>query len=262
MKSDVIIQARLQSTRLPNKVLMEVGDTTLLGQVIRKAQAIAGVDEVCVAMPELPGHQELENEATRHGAWVYKGSESDVLARYYGAAKELKSDVITRVTADCPFLNPKLTAAMIALQAHTGADYVTNNMPLTWPHGTETETFTFKALEKCQSQAITPFQREHVTVLLREREDVQRVNLMSDNHDLIEHRWTVDYPEDLDFARKIYNALGDDGDFSYQEVISYLKNNAEIMKINAHHGHYEADEPWVQSYRIVNWSNYFFEQSN
>ncbi|PCI42446.1 MAG: spore coat polysaccharide biosynthesis protein F [Rhodospirillaceae bacterium] len=260
MKRDVIIQARLGSVRLPKKVLFPLEGQTILAHVIKRALRIPGVNDVCVAIPDDPAQQPIADEAERAGAVVFKGSEDDVLGRYYFAAKELKSDVVTRITADCPLFDPTTSGAIIALLDHTGADYACNNMPLTWPHGTETETFTFEALKTCQDRAQTAFEREHVTVLMRYDEDVHRVNLLSDTPSWINLRWTLDYPEDYTFLKEVFQLAGPNGPASLEETTALLAKHPEITAINAHHGHYEAEEPEVTGYRVVATAPFQFEQ--
>jgi len=261
MKRDVIIQARLGSTRLPEKVLFPLGGQTILAHVVNRAKRIPGVDQVCVAIPDDPSQQAIATEAERAGAVVFKGDEDDVLGRYYYAAKALGSDVVTRATADCPLLDPIISGGIMALMEHTGADYACNNMPLTWPHGTETESFPFKMLERCQQRAETKFEREHVTVLMRYEEDVRRVNLLSDNPSWINLRWTLDYAEDYTFFEKLFEVTGPQGPASLQEATAVLAAHPEIVAINAHHGHYEADEPEVEGYRLTGTAPFQFSSA-
>jgi len=134
-KTACIIQARLGSTRLPGKVLETLGDAPVLEHVLRRCQAIEGVDEVVCATVEGADGDAVATLADNLDIAVYRGSESDVLARYHGAAHAVGADVVMRVTSDCPLIDPEVCAAVLKLREEADADYAANNMPPSWPHG-------------------------------------------------------------------------------------------------------------------------------
>jgi spore coat polysaccharide biosynthesis protein SpsF len=255
----VIIQARLNSTRLTGKVLMPLGDTTVLGQVIRRAKAIPGITHVCIAVPDSSADDPVAADAERCGALVYRGPEEDVLCRYHDAAASLKADTVMRITSDCPIFDPALSGAVLQLLLESGVEYASNNMPASWPHGTETEVFTMSLLGACQRRAETQFEREHVTVLMRYRDDVSRINLLGDQPEQRSLRWTVDHPLDYEFMRRLFDFTGPQGPRDMNETLQILARQPELSAINAHFGHYDAEEPAVVSRRIRNWSPLSFQ---
>ena len=207
MTAAVIVQARMNSTRLPGKVLMQVGGTTVLDHVLRRCLAIAGADIVCCAIPESADSDPVADEARRIGVEVFRGSERDVLDRYWRAARALKADVVVRVTSDCPLLDPAVAAEVLALHAREGADYACNNMPPTWPHGLDCEALTFAWLERAAREATAPYDREHVTPYVREHPDSRKANLPCPVAGVAKHRWTLDTPADLEFLRALFPRL-------------------------------------------------------
>lgn len=203
----VVVQTRMGSTRLPGKVLMRVGETTVLDHVLRRCLAIAGVDAVCCAIPASAANDPVAAEASRVGVEVFRGSESDVLDRYFHAARALQADVVMRVTSDCPLLDPAIAAEVLALRAREHADYACNNRPPTWPHGLDCEALTFAWLERAAREATKPYDREHVTPYVREHPESRKVNLPCPVAGVAKHRWTLDTPADLEFLRALFPRL-------------------------------------------------------
>lgn len=203
----VIVQARMGSTRLPGKVLMQVGGTTVLDHVLTRCQAIAGTDVVCCAIPDSADSDPVADEARRIGVEISRGSEHDVLDRYWRAARALKADVVMRVTSDCPLLDPAVAAEVLALCAREGADYACNNMPPTWPHGLDCEALTFAWLERAARAATAPYDREHVTPYVRNHPEALKANLPCPAGGVAKHRWTLDTPADLEFMQELFPCL-------------------------------------------------------
>lgn len=198
-----IVQARIGSTRLPGKVLVPLGNAPVLHHVLRRCQLIDGVDEVVCATVEGQDGDAVAGLAKELGVTVFRGSETDVLARYRGAAREVGADIVMRVTSDCPLIDPEICAALLRLRAEQHADYAANNMPPSWPHGLDCEVFTIAALEAAAERATDPADREHVSPWIRRNPAYQRVNLTGSNGEFAAQRWTLDYPEDLVFLRAI-----------------------------------------------------------
>ncbi|MEK7245342.1 MAG: glycosyltransferase family protein, partial [Pseudomonadota bacterium] len=188
----VIVQARMGSTRLRGKVLMEVGGTTVLDHVLRRCQAIAGADVVCCAIPESNDSDPVADEARRIGVEVFRGSESDVLDRYWRAARALKADVVMRVTSDCPLLDPAVAAEVLALRSRESADYACNFDKPTWPLGLDCEALTFAWLERAAREATKSYDREHVTPYVREHPESRKANFPCPVAGVAKHRWTLD----------------------------------------------------------------------
>jgi spore coat polysaccharide biosynthesis protein SpsF (cytidylyltransferase family) len=206
-RSVCIVQARTASTRLPGKVLLELGGRTVLSHVLERCRATPGIDAVCCATSEGADCDPVAAEAEQCGAEVLRGSEADVLDRYYGAAKTLRADFVLRVTSDCPLIDPELCGWVLAEVTSGRADFATNNTPPTWPHGLDCEAFSFALLERAAAEATAPEEREHVGPFMREAADVRRANVAAEGEDMSHHRWTLDTPEDYAFLEALFVRL-------------------------------------------------------
>ena len=223
----------MKSTRLPGKVMMNLGGRTVLSHVIERCLSIKNADVVCCAIPDNDDCNQIAGEAMRCGATVFRGSENDVLDRYFQAAISLGADVILRITSDCPMIDPALAARVIDLRADTGADFATNNRPPSWPHGLDCEAFTFGWLERAWKESVEPIDREHVSPYMRRHPDVHFVNLKGPGGTLVDHRWTVDYPEDLDFARALFAELPPSPSIpGMAEMLAVLQDRPDISRLN------------------------------
>ncbi|MFQ5972262.1 MAG: cytidylyltransferase domain-containing protein [Alphaproteobacteria bacterium] len=235
MTTTVIVQARMTSTRLPGKVLKDLGGATVLSHVLRRCQAVPGVDVVCCATTEGPETDPVVAEARRCGAEVFRGSEHDVLDRYRRAAEALDADVVVRVTSDCPFIDPGICGRVIHLREMAGADYASNNLTRSWPLGLDCEAFTRAALVRAAAEAREPDEREHVTPWLRRHDGLCRVNLYRAEGSLASLRWTLDYPDDYAFLQALMRHLPAPPAIpAFEEVLAVLERHPEIATINAH----------------------------
>ena len=229
-----IVQARIGSSRLPGKVLMPLGGKTVLHHVLTRCAHIPGVSEVCCAIPDSAENESIAREADRAGAVVFRGKENDVLDRYYRAAEAMHADVVLRVTSDCPLIDPKICGAVLNLFYKRKADYATNNMPPSWPHGLDCEVFSFKSLHDAASLAKNSDEREHVTPWIRNNVDLNRVNFPSHVDGLANYRWTLDYVEDMMFFRAVFDSLQADKNECHDmdDILRVLRNRPEIAEIN------------------------------
>ena len=228
-----ITQARLGSTRLPGKALMDIEGKTMLERVVERIQLAKHVDEVVVATTDNKRDDKVAEKAGEIGAGIFRGSEGDVLDRYYQAAKKFNADIVVRVTSDCPLADHKVIDEMV-LQFESESpplDYLSNNIPPSFPHGIDVEVFSFSALEKCWKEAKEPHQREHVTPFIREHPEVFKSKNFSAPENNSGYRFTVDFPEDLEFVREVYKRIGGDV-FGYEQVLELLKEHPEISSIN------------------------------
>lgn len=230
----VIVQARFGSTRLPGKVLKSLAGHSVLEHVLHRCQAITGVDTVCCAIPNTSESDEVALCAQRCGVQVFRGSEHDVLDRYYQAARWLNADVVMRVTSDCPLIDPSVCNAVLQLRTEHDTDYACNNMPRTFPHGLDCEAFTFVALEQAAKEATDPFSREHVTPWLRTHHMVSRCNLIREGLGA-SPRLTIDYPEDFEFFTALFAKLPAWPAIpSTTEILEILAQHPEITMLNNH----------------------------
>jgi spore coat polysaccharide biosynthesis protein SpsF len=229
----VIVQARMGSSRLPGKVTQELAGRTVLHHVLNRCRAIPGADVVLCAVPDEAASAPLVAVAAECSAQVFRGSESDVLGRYLGAARAARADIIMRVTSDCPLIDPQICGKVLALRASESADYASNNQPVSFPHGLDCEAFTAAALAHAAASTQEPYDREHVTPWLRRAPHLRRANLASGESSLTVHRWTLDYPEDLAFFRAVFAALPKQSPGHMRDVLAVLSADPRIAEINA-----------------------------
>lgn len=231
----VIIQARVGSSRLPGKVMMDLNGAPVLAHVLARARAIPGVDQVCCAIPKSAENDTLAALAGALGAVVARGSETDVLGRYLEAARLCEARTIMRITSDCPVLDPAISGRVLAA-FHAGAfDYASNLEPRSWPKGLDTEVFSREALERAAAETADPYDREHVTPYLRRAEGMKRASAVREGASAADWRWTLDHPEDLAFLRALLaHAAPLPYLAGFDELSRVHKAHPELARINGH----------------------------
>ena len=172
-------------------------------------------------------------ECARLGVGCFRGSEPDVLARYFGAAQARGAEIIVRVTSDCPFFDGALLDEMLArFHATPGLDYLSNVQERRFPRGLDAEVFTFAALARAHREATQPHEREHVTPYFYQHPERFRLHSFVGTEDWSAHRWTLDTPVDWQFVEAVYAALG--ANFTTADVLNLLKARPELARLNAH----------------------------
>lgn len=234
MSTVCIIQARVGSTRLPAKALADIGGMSMLARVVRRVRRARSVGLVAVATTTEPADAAIVEECARLGAPVTRGSQDDVLDRYYQAARAHAADAVVRVTSDCPLIDPGVIDEVVGAFLAERPDYASNVAARRYPRGLDVEVFSFAALERAWREAGEPYQRAHVTPYLYQRPDLFRALSVPGAADHGGHRWTVDTPEDLAFARAVYARFNDDDGFGWREVLALVEREPEIAAINAH----------------------------
>ena len=220
MKIVAIVQARMGSTRFPNKVLQPLSyGEEMISLLFKRLSRSALINEIVLATSISSNNDPLVKYVLDLGYKVYRGSESDVLSRYWDAAESSIGDVFVRITGDCPLIDPTLVDSVIRKFLETGCDYASNIAPATFPDGLDAEVFSLEALHTAQTNAKTLFQREHVTPYLREPGLFRTENILN-NIDYSDERWTVDEPEDLVVINKIVDNFYPDLHFSWEQVIN------------------------------------------
>jgi glutamate-1-semialdehyde 2,1-aminomutase/spore coat polysaccharide biosynthesis protein SpsF len=225
-----IIQARMGSSRFPGKTMAEIEGRPMLGRVVDRVRLSRLVDKVVVATSDQSADDAIAAFCENEKVPCFRGSEQDVLDRFYQAAKASPADALVRITADCPLIDPDVIDAVASRFTHGSFDYVSNTLRYTYPDGLDTEVFTFSALEKAWREARKPAEREHVTPYLRTGK-FRTANVESTNPvPTGEHRWTVDHPADLEFVRAIYGELNN-GNCRLEPILALLKAKPELRKI-------------------------------
>jgi spore coat polysaccharide biosynthesis protein SpsF len=273
LKTVAIIQARMASSRLPGKVLLDIAGRPMLAWVVERARQAKAVDQVVVATTRDPSDDAVEEFCRERGYPTLRGSSQDVLDRIYQAAHTFDARVITRLTADCPLVDPGLIDATVRAVKVDGYDFAANRLPPPWkrtyPIGLDVEVCTFQALERAWKEAGQPHQREHVMPYLYENEPAvdslthKVINLGVDPANrrgfkvlLLNHdpnygalRWTVDTLEDLELLRQILPRLGGRDDYSWYDVLALFEREPELARINAgvvHKGFRDVDQRGVK----------------
>ena len=232
-----IIQARMSSNRLPGKVLKDICGYPMLHWVVSRAAEAKLVDELIIATTKDNSDDPIVEWCSEHDIKYFRGDAFDVLNRYYQTAKYYQAEVIVRLTADCPLIDPVLMDEVIAVFFNKGVDFAANRLPppykRTYPIGLDIEVASYSALERAWSQARLPFEREHVMPYLYSVKDRFLTFILDAEKNYGDRRWTVDVPEDLEFIRALLNILKCRINFSWREVLQTLEENPELENINA-----------------------------
>lgn len=233
MKTVAIIQARMSSTRLPNKVMLPIEGVPMIELLLSRLAKSKQLDQVLVATSEDSKNQPLVDHVRGLGVAVMQGSEDDVLDRYYQAAKAHNADIVVRITGDCPLVDPTLVDAAIVAFKQGQVDYLSNSNPYTYPDGLDVEVFSFKAMEQAWKETGKAFDREHVTPYLRESGKFTTRNLLNDQDNSAE-RWTLDEPADFEVIENVYKHFWPRTDFGWQEVMALRETQPNLFAANQH----------------------------
>ncbi len=228
VKTVLITQARTGSTRLPGKVLMEINQTALLKIHLDRLKKSKYVDKIIVATTKCDEDNIIEKLVTEWGYEVYRGSENDVLDRFYQAVKGINPLWVVRVTSDCPLIDPLLVDDVVACAQNNNIDYCSNTLVENFPDGQDVEVFKFTALEYVWKNAVKNSDREHVTPLIRELSNYNGNNLFSainfDNKgDYSQIRMTVDEKSDFELIKIVIEKQGVDK--SWEEYVEFIVSN-------------------------------------
>lgn len=241
-----IIQARMGSSRLPGKVMLDISGKPMLQWVTERVGQAALVNEVMIATTRDGADDAIADFGNRHDISVFRGSTFDVLDRYYQAALLAKADVIVRVTADCPLIDPQEIDILIQEFMVRKVDFAANRLPPPWhrtfPIGLDVEIVSFSALERAWIEADAPYLREHVMPYFYEVENRFSMYYHNTHPDYGELRWTVDTPEDLDVIRLIFENLPDKEHFTWRDVLALVQSHPELGAINADIKHKQYDD--------------------
>lgn len=239
MKIVAIVQARVGSTRLPAKVLLDLGGATALERCLRRVQRFEGLAEVVVATTDLPEDDLIVAAARRLGFPSFRGSSDDVLSRYVGAARSAGADAIVRCTSDCPLLDPAISSTVVRTltEAKGAVDYAANNLDRRLPRGLDTEIVSRDALERAHREATSPSEREHVTLHVYRRPERFRLRSVvpTPTADRSAMRWTLDTLADYRFLAAVFDELGGGAvDAGMGDVLAVLERRPELLSLNAH----------------------------
>lgn len=234
-----IIQARLSSTRLPDKILLELlPHKTVLKSMIERVEQSKLIDKVIVATTNNPNDKKLVQYVADLGVNYFVGSEDDVLDRYYQAAKQVcgPDDIIVRLTSDCPLADPAVIDEVVQDYLDNKFDFVSNSLdPYSYPDGLDVEVFSFAKLQQVWRDATLPSHREHVTFYFWQNPQLFKIKYHKNLRDLSHYRLTLDYPQDYELIKAVYRhfTAQNKPDFSFYDVIDFLDAHPEVKAINA-----------------------------
>ena len=249
-----IIQGRMSSSRLPGKILADIAGQPMLTRVYTRTSRAQTLDEVIFATTTDASDDPVAEYCDFSGIPLTRGSQFDVLDRYYQTALQAKADVVVRITADCPVIDPELIDNVVkaVISDQSSVDLAANRLPPPWtrtyPIGLDVEACTFKALKKAWKEAKESQHREHAMPYFYEGVQLTTVNrqlqtgtsprgfniaLLHHTTDFGDYRWTVDTPEDLEFMRQVYSRFDGRDDFTWKEVLDLVHDEPKLMEINA-----------------------------
>ncbi len=240
MKTIAIVQARLGSTRLPNKVLLPLAGRPAILQMMDRVSRAETIDEVWLATGDDAGNDPLAEIATQAEQLVFRGSESDVLDRFAQLAVQAEATYVVRLTGDCPLHDPEVIDEVVSLfQLQSKCFYGSNIFPATYPDGLDTEIFTTEALLEVAANSTNQMEREHVTLGIHRQyheADVPEVVNVEAPADFSHLRWTLDTPEDGQFISEIFGELyPQNPHFSWHDVLALLTRRPELLYVNSAH---------------------------
>lgn len=237
MQTLIVVQARMASTRLPGKVMLQVLGVSLLEHLIKRLRRVRLADGICVACTKNQIDQPIVDLSQKLGVSVYRGSEQDVLARYFEAASTHQAEHVIRVTSDCPLIDPKELDRLLSFYlSHTEKfDYVSSGMIRSYPRGMEAEVFSFSVLKNAHEEARQRFEREHVTPFIYTHPETFRLENFAFGQDQSHYRLTVDTADDFELVSKIITALyPSNPEFTIHDVLALLSEHSDWATINSH----------------------------
>jgi len=238
VKVGAIVQARFSSTRLPGKVLKEVpagSGITVLEHVTRRLKKSKRLDEIIVATVNKKDRDEIANVAKKEKVTLFRGSEENVLSRYYFCAKENELDVIVRICSDCPCIDPEIVDSIITRHIKSKSDYTSNTLTRSYPRGFDTEVFNFSVLEKAYKNAKKPSEKEHVTPYIYKRPKAFKITQVKAPRELYgpDIRLVLDTKEDYSFINAIFSLLfKKKAKFTAFDVVKTLRENPWLKSLN------------------------------
>lgn len=240
MKIVTVIQARMSSTRLPGKIMLPILGKPLLLRMIERVQEAKLIGKLVIATSTNTEDDEVELLCSNNNLYSFRGHLTDLLDRHYNVAKSFSADAVVKIPSDCPLIDPKIIDKVIQYYIdNDDLDFVSNLHPATYPDGNDVEIMSFQSLECAWKDAVKPYQREHTTPFIWENNESFKIGNVVWETGLdysTSHRWTIDFPEDYEFIRKVYEDLFPiHNNFSLNDILSLLKSFPEISKINSRH---------------------------
>jgi spore coat polysaccharide biosynthesis protein SpsF len=228
-----IIQARMGSTRLPNKVLKKIMGKPMLWYLVRRVEKSKYIDNVIIATTKDKKDDAIEEFANEYHLGIYRGSENDIVDRYYNAARKYNADVIVRIWGDCPLIDPEIIDKIIEKFLSYKADYANNFNPPTFPIGMVAEIYSFDTLERIWKEINDPFFRDYPFEYIYANQNTFKAIYVKNDKDLSDIHWTVDYIEDLILVTKIFEKLYKETEvFHIDAMLNLIEREPKLKEIN------------------------------
>lgn len=222
----------MSSTRLPGKVLKDLGGESVLTRVVNRVRRARLVGEVVIATTNNSADDVIVQECERINVKVFRGEEDDVLDRYYRCALWAGAGAVVRITSDCPLIDPDVSDKTVRSFLGRRPDYASNTLERKYPRGLDTEVMTMEALASAWRDAHEAYQRAHVTPYIYENPERFRLLPVCGFRDYSHYRWTLDTPEDMALIRALYKRMNDRDDFSWLDLVKVLEREPQLADIN------------------------------
>ncbi|MEK7116764.1 MAG: glycosyltransferase family protein [Patescibacteria group bacterium] len=246
IKTICIIQARMNSTRLPGKILMKAGGRTILENVLIRVGQAKKIGKIVVATTDRREDDVTEKLCRKIGVDCFRGSENDVLDRFYQCALFYRNySVIIRINADCPLTDPQIIDKVINIFFREKVDYASNVIPPTFPDGLDVEVFSFNILKNMWKKAKKSHEREHVTAHIRDNPRRFRIANLNNEKDISRFRFTVDYKDDIKLINNLLKLLP--RDFVLEDILKVLKQNDSLIDINKKYRRHDGFSSWKKN---------------
>ena len=232
LKVVAIVQARMNSSWFPGKVMKRVAGMTIIELLLRRLRHSKMIDAIVVATSQEPENLVLMDHIKDIGFMYATGSETDVLSRYFNVASKFQADLVVRITGDCPIIDPAIVDQCIEKSIETGTDYCSNILPPTFPDGLDVEVIKFSALDIAHQKATAKSDREHVTPFIRKSNTFKKRNLEAPQ-DLSSCRWTVDESVDLEVMKNVFDYFAPNIHFSWQDVVDLHEAQPKLFELNS-----------------------------
>ncbi len=234
MKILATIQARMGSTRLPEKVMLPILDKPVIWHIFHRLQACRNLDQICVAFSSNNLDDKIEKFLIKNEIQFFRGSEKNLIERLLGAANKFEADAIVRITGDCPLIDPAVVDKLVEIyKSDKNYDFVSNTIQRTFPHGLDAEVISKSLLNRLSKELKNEYFREWFpTYIIQNKKNFNCFNLTYEKN-LFHMRWTLDYKEDYQFITKVYEKLYNESRIFYmQDILELLEKEPKISELN------------------------------